>query len=74
MRIDARLDESRAWKLAYLARETGLATNEIIERAIDLYYEQESAKGRSAAEVLHSVGFVGNGEASPDLSSDYKSR
>ena len=73
MRINARLDDSRARKLAYLARATSQATTEIVKRAIDLYYEQETSTRRSAAEVLRSVGFVGSGRASPDLSTDYKS-
>lgn len=73
MRINARLDDSRSRKLAYLVRATSQATTEIVKRAIDLYYEQETATRRSAAEVLHSVGFVGSGKASPDLSTNYKS-
>lgn len=73
MRINARLDDSRSRKLAYLARATNQATTEIVKRAIDIYYEQETATRRSPAEVLNSVGFVGSGKASPDLSSDYKS-
>jgi len=73
MRINARLDDSRSRKLAYLARATSQATTEVVKRAIDLYYEQETATRRSAAEVLHSVGFVGSGKASPDLSTNYKS-
>lgn len=72
MRINARLDESRSRKLTYLARATNQATTEIVKRAIDLYFEKETANRRSPAEVLYSVGFVGSGEASPDLSSDYK--
>ena len=72
MRINARLDDSRSRKLAYLVRATSQATTEIVKRAIDLYYEQETATRRSAAEVLHSVGFVGSGKASPDLSTNYK--
>ncbi len=73
MRINARLDDSRSRKLAYLVRATSQATTEIVKRAIDLYYEKETATRRSAAEVLHSVGFVGSGKASPDLSTNYKS-
>lgn len=72
MRISARLDDSRARKLAYLARATNQATTEIVKHAIDLYYEQEAASRRRPAEVLRSAGFVGSGKASPDLSTQYK--
>lgn len=72
MRINARLDESRSRKLEYLARATRQGTTEIVKQAIDVYYEQMTTRRGKPAEILAAVGFVGCGEASPDLATDYK--
>ncbi len=73
MRINARLDDSRSQKLEYLAYATNQGTSEIVKQAIDVYYERVKKSTRSApAEVLAAVGFVGCGEASPDLAARYK--
>jgi predicted transcriptional regulator len=72
MRISARLDDSRSQKLDFLANATHLGTSEIVKRAIDVYYEKvRSARHRPAA-ILEGAGFVGCGEADPDLSGRYK--
>ena len=39
-RVSARLDESRAAKLEYLKRTTGLSASELVRRGIDLVYEE----------------------------------
>ena len=72
MRINARLDESRSQKLEFLARATHLSTSDIIKQAIDLYYEQVRSGRLRPVEVLTASGFIGCGEASPDLSARYK--
>jgi hypothetical protein len=72
MRINARLDESRSQKLDFLSRATHLSTSEIVKQAIDLYYEQVKSQRPRPAEVLSASGFIGCGEASPDLSKRYK--
>jgi hypothetical protein len=72
MRINARLDESRSQKLEFLARMTHLSTSEIVKQALDLYYEQVRSRRPLPAEVLKASGFVGCGEASSDLSEQYK--
>jgi hypothetical protein len=72
MRINARLDESRSQKLEYLARATHLSTSEIVKQALDLFYEQVRSRRPLPAEVLKASGFIGCGEASPDLSDRYK--
>ena len=73
MRINARLDDSRSQKLEYLVNATNQGTSEIVKRAIDVYYERVKMSDRSApAEILASVGFVGCGEASPELAARYK--
>jgi len=72
MRINARLDDSRSQKLDFLARATHLSTSEIVKQAIDLYYEQVKSARPRPAEALSASGFIGCGEASPDLSDRYK--
>ena len=70
MRISARLDESRAQKLDFLRNATDLGTSEVLKRAIDAYFEKYRAD--RPAEILRRSGFVGCGEADPDLSGRYK--
>ena len=72
MRIDVRLDDSRSQKLDFLARATHLSTREIVEQAIDLYYEQVKSTRPRPAEALSASGFIGCGEAVSDLSDRYK--
>ena len=72
MRINARLDASRSQKLEFLSRATHLSTSEIVKQAIDLYYEQVRSGRPRPAEVLAASGFIGCGEAPPDLSDRYK--
>ena len=72
MRINARLDESRSRKLEFLSRATDLSTSDIVKQAIDVYYDQVRGQRPPPAEVLSNSGFIGCGEASPDLSERYK--
>ncbi len=72
MRINARLDEDHRRKLEYLMRATGSRVSDIIKQAIDALYERaERSRGRPE-KLLTSSGFVGCGEASEDLSVQYK--
>jgi len=72
IRINARLDESRSRKLEFLSRATDLSTSDILKQAIDVYYEQVRSRRPPSAEVLSDSGFIGCGEASPDLPDNYK--
>lgn len=72
MRINARLDESRSQKLEFLSRATRLSTSDIVKQAIDVYYDQVRGRRPVPLEVLAETGFIGCGEASPDLSDRYK--
>ena len=67
-RASSRLDESRAAKLEYLKRTTGLSASELVRRGIDLLYEEARRGPRSALAVLTATGFVGSGEGPADLS------
>lgn len=72
MRINARLDENHARKLNYLLEATHSSTSEIIKQAIDIYYEHVRQSRPEAADILQTSGFIGCGEASPDLAENYK--
>ncbi|MEE8523389.1 MAG: ribbon-helix-helix protein, CopG family [Thermoanaerobaculia bacterium] len=74
MRISARLDQNRSQKLDFLANATHLGTSEIVKRAIDVYYDQVHEARPRPAEILERSGFVGCGEADPELSERYKER
>jgi hypothetical protein len=73
MRIQTQLDDQRLQKLRYLAETTRVSTHEVIGQAIDFYYSRINADHPSAADLLVKSGFVGCGEASPELSTNYKS-
>lgn len=72
MRINARLDDRRSQKLEYLIRATDQAISEIVKRAIDVYYTQVRESQPRPADILSRSGFVGCGEADPELSERYK--
>jgi hypothetical protein len=72
--ISANLDENHTHKLNNLVQLTDASIDEIIERAIDVYYAQTlSVEPPSSREILKRSGFIGCGEAEPDLSENYKS-
>lgn len=72
MKISARLDDERSRKLEFLLEATGQRASEIVNRAIDVLYEEVRTQRPRAGEVLRRTGFVGCGEADPDLSTCYK--
>lgn len=71
-RINARLDESRASKLDFLKRITGLSVSEIVKRGIDALYDEEQRRAADARRILADVGFVGCASGPEDLSVRYK--
>lgn len=73
MRIQTQLDDHRLQKLRYLVKTTHVSANEVIGQAIDFYYSRINADHSSAADLLVKSGFVGCGEASSELSINYKS-
>ena len=73
MRIQTQLDDQRLQKLRYLVETTRTSANEVIGQAIDFYYSRINADHPNTADLLVKSGFVGCGEASPELSTNYKS-
>ncbi len=74
MRIQTQLDDQRLKKLRYLVETTHASTSEVIRKAIDYYYSQINTDYLNAADILTQSGFIGCGEASPELSTNYKSQ
>ncbi len=72
MRINARLDDARVEKLKQLQSLTRLGVSEIVKRAIDLLYRQQSGRSREKLDALLSSDFVGCAEGPEDLASRYK--
>lgn len=67
-RINARLDEERSMKLAYVKRATRMGVSDIVKKGIDLVYEGVHEERRDPFEVLSETGFIGSGEGPSDLS------
>ncbi|MDM9381712.1 CopG family transcriptional regulator [Chlorogloeopsis sp. ULAP01] len=73
MRINARLDEESARKLACIKQQTNQAVTDVIKSAIDLYYQKLQHQQQNPHKLLIETGFIGCGEAEPNLSVNYKS-
>jgi len=72
MRINARLDQEYVDKLAYIQQQTNQAVTDVIKSAIELYYQQLQHEQKNALSMLTQTGFIGCGQADPDLSVNYK--
>jgi hypothetical protein len=69
MQIQTELDSDRTKKLTFIQQQTHQDTKEIIEAAIDIYYQNLQP---SAYDILMQNGFIGCGSGDPDLSTNYK--
>lgn len=72
MHIATQFDDEHAEKLAFIQQQTQQEIAEILNRAIDLYYQQLQVPEKSPLEIFEEVGLVGCIDAEPDLSSNYK--
>lgn len=73
MNINTNLNETAATKLAQLQQITNQPVEEILQSAIELYYQQFETRSRTPLEILQENGFIGSIQAAPDLSANYKS-
>lgn len=71
-RVNARLDDATAKKLAELRRRTGRSTSEIVRDALDNFYRERVTEDRDAAAILRETGFVASAGGSGGLSTQYK--
>jgi hypothetical protein len=67
-----RLDPIFMEKIHSIQEKTQQDIKEILETAIDLYYEQIKQVKNDPLAVLKQSKFIGCGESNPDLSSTYK--
>ena len=72
MRVNARLDEARAAKLAELQALTEQSASDVLKQAIDCLHKERTADARKRLDGLLSSDFVGCVEGPPDLAEDYK--
>jgi len=74
MQINIELNEEYESKLAYVQQKTEQKdVKVVIEAAIDAYYHQIEAPGKTALEIFSASGFIGCIQADADLSTNYKS-
>lgn len=71
-RINARIDAELYAKVMALRRTTNQSTTEVLEAAIELYYDAVSGRVVTPQRVFERTGFVGCAEGPRDLSSKYK--
>lgn len=71
-RINARLDDDRLNKLQHLKSLLHVSTTEIVLRAIDELYEQQTSSNKAKLTALLNSDFVACGEADYDLSRNHK--
>ena len=60
-------------KLAYTQQQTNHAVTDVIKSALELYYQQLQQEQKNPLSMLNQTGFIGCGQADPDLSVNYKS-
>lgn len=72
MRVNARLDDERATKLAQLQSMTGSSVSDVLKRAIDNLHREQVVRSRGKLDGLTSSDFIGCAEGPPDLADDYK--
>jgi hypothetical protein len=70
--INTQLNECTAAKLAHLQQMTNQNLEEILQQAIDAYYQQFQTQSKNPLEILQDNGFIGCIQAEPDLSTNYK--
>jgi hypothetical protein len=72
MNINTQLNESAAAKLTHLQQMTDQNLEEILQQAIDVYYQQFQSQSKTPLEILQDNSFVGCIQAESDLSANYK--
>jgi Holliday junction resolvasome RuvABC endonuclease subunit len=72
MDINTQLNKSTAAKLAHLQQMTNQNLEEILQQAIDVYYQQFQTQSKTLMEILQDNGFVGCIQAESNLSVNYK--
>ena len=72
IRINARLTGEDARHFLELQRDGNLAASDLLRDALREYYAAHSKRRPRAFELMNASGFIGGGEGSADLSTNYK--
>jgi hypothetical protein len=72
IRINARLTGEDARHFLQLQREGNLAASDLLRNALREYYAAHAKRRPNAFALMSASGFIGGGEGSPDLSTNYK--
>lgn len=67
MNINTNLNENAAAKLSQLQQITTQPVAEILQNAIDLYYQQFETRSKTPFEIFQENGLIGSIQAEPDL-------
>lgn len=73
MEIITNITKITADKLVYIQTQTQEEINQILELAIDSYYQKIKGKQKTSLELLEESGLIGCISAESDLSTNYKS-
>jgi metal-responsive CopG/Arc/MetJ family transcriptional regulator len=71
-RINARLDDALARKVARVSRESGQSVSALIKAALEAYCDRADARTPDAKAILQRSGFISSSAGSPELSTTYK--
>jgi hypothetical protein len=71
-RLNARIDDELAAKLESIRNLTKQSTTEVVREALEHYHRMLTQKPALAYQLLGESGFIGCGEAEPELSVQYK--
>ena len=74
MNMNTALDQAILDKINTIQEQTNQDTKQVIQTAIDLYYQQIQHQENDPLAVLKQSDFIGCGESDPDLSSTYKTK
>jgi hypothetical protein len=74
MNINTSLDQSVLDKIDTIQQQTDQDIKQIIQTAIELYYQQIQQPENDPLATLKQSNFIGCGESDPDLSSTYKTK
>jgi len=71
-RINARLDDALAQKVALVRRRTRRSVSQIVKESLVRYCDEELGRGGEPLAILKNAGFIGCADGPADLSTSYK--
>jgi hypothetical protein len=74
MNLDTSLDQIVLDKINIIQQQTNQDIKQILQTAIDLYYQKIQQPENDPLALLKQSEFIGCGESDPDLSSTYKTQ